>query len=131
MTRVRDFLPGAQPEPAQPSPRAVSDDDLLGRPVRIAGDDSDYYPLSALAAALNRAPGTVRDWAYKGIIPEGYSRPGRTRNGNRRLYTRQQILMLRQLAAECGVLDNLRAVVAGSEFSRAAVVLFERLKGSG
>ena len=95
--------------------------------MNIGGVPSDYYPIGALAAALNRSPNTIRDWERNKIIPPGLIINGSSRNGRRRLYTGAWIRGLRQLADECGALDNLNYAVAGSEFSQLAFVLFEQL----
>lgn len=128
MTSLRHFLPGAEPPREETAPEDT-DDDILGRPaVPGGGGTPDLYRISSLAAALRRSPGTIRDWERAGIIPRGYVLNDESRNGRRRLYSRQQILMLRQLAAECGILDDHRATVKGSEFSRLAFILFDRLR---
>lgn len=131
MPRIRDFLPGADAgPPADTQEQDRTDfDELLGRPVITGGDAAtSFYPIGRLAAALNRSAGTLRDWERAGIIPEGYVINGDSRNGRRRVYTGQQIRGLRQLALECGILDDLRAVVKGSEFSRLSYMLFDRLR---
>ena len=126
MAQIKNFLPGAEPprEQRQEQPDHAG---FLGRPALVCGD-IEFFTIGALARALNRAPNTMRDWERLGIIPRGYESNPDSRNGRRRLYTREQILMLRQLAADCSVLHDLRAVVRGSEFSRLAHVLFEQLK---
>lgn len=127
MAQLRNFLPGAEPVRDTPQPEH-DDSDFLGSPVTIGGEPSGYYPIRSLAAALNRSPGTIRDWETAGVIPESYVLNKDSRNGRRRLYTRAQILMLRRLAAEYGILDNHRAIVKDSEFSRLSFVLFDRLR---
>lgn len=126
MTRLKDFLPGA--EPPRPADHPVPDyDDVPGRPALVI-NGTRYYQIGALAAALQRSAGTIREWERTGVIPPGFSTNPGSRNGRRRLYSRDQILLLRELARECGVLDNPRATVKGSEFARAAAVLFEQLR---
>lgn len=125
MTRLKEFLPGA--EPARPRHQPPADDDMLGRPALLINGTS-YYRIGALAAALNRSASTIREWERTGVIPSGFSTNPESRNGRRRLYSRDQILMLRELARECGVLDNPRVTVKGSEFARLSAVLFERLR---
>lgn len=126
---LRDFLPGAPPSQPVVKQSAPADEAawFLGSPVRIGGEPSDYYPISALAAALNRSPNTIRDWERERIIPPAFILNKDSPNGRRRLYTGAQIRGLRQLAAECGALDDLRYQVNGSEFSQLAFVLFAQL----
>lgn len=125
---LRDFLPGAESPRPETQPVTAAHDDILGSPVVIGGEPSGYYPISSLAAALNRSPGTIRDWERHGIIPRGYILNKDSRHGRRRVYTRAQILMLSRLADEYGIRDNPRAIVKDSEFSRLSFVLFERLR---
>ena len=127
--RARDLLPGAPPpSPVVKQNKPVNEADwFLGDPVRIGGTPSDYYPISALAAALNRAQSTIREWERDRIIPPALILNRDSRNGRRRLYTGAQIKGLRQLADECGVLDNMRAPVKDSEFSQLAFLLFKQL----
>jgi len=125
MTRIKDFIPGAEPARA-PAPPA-RDDYELGRPAMIIAGEP-CYPISVLADAMNRSNSTIRAWEADGVIPRGYSTEGATRNGNRRLYTRRQILGLRQLAAEYGILDDRSRTVKGSEFSRVTFLLFDSLR---
>lgn len=122
---LRDFRPGAEPAHAQPETPA--DDDILGRPALVAGG-TRYYTIGALAAALNRSTVTIREWHRLRVIPNAYITNADSRNGRRRLYTEQMILQLRQLAADCEVLDNPRAPIIGSEFSRLSFVLWNKLK---
>lgn len=128
MTRIKDFIPGAEPRCTPPDPEPHADDDMLGRPVLTDTGGTAYYPISALAAALNRTNGTMRAWEHDKVIPPGYIINPGSRNGRRRLYTRKQILRLRELAAECGILDDPRAVVKASEFSRLAWLLFDAIR---
>lgn len=123
---LRDFVPGARPSPEQ-APPEPDYDELLGVPYLVIGDTS-YYTIGALARALDRKPSTIREWERDEIIPKAFETNKSSRNGRRRLYTRKQILLLRQLAGEYGILGNHRATVRGTEFSRLAHVLFDELK---
>ena len=95
--------------------------------MNIGGMPSEYYSIGSLAAALNRSRGTIRDWERNKIIPRGLIINGSNRNGRRRLYTAAWIRGLRQLADECGALDNLNYAVVGSEFSQLAFILYDHL----
>jgi len=65
----------------------------------------ELYPLGSLAAALNRAPVTIRKLEKEGIIPKATMiLPSHDERGTRRLYTREQIAGLRKAAEEEGVL---------------------------
>lgn len=66
----------------------------------------EFYPLGAVATALNRKPVTVRKWETEGIIPRSpYIMPSHDPRGQRRLYTKQQIEALRRIAEEEGILS--------------------------
>jgi len=130
--RARDLLPGAAPIQPVVKQQKPADESawFLGSPVSIGGVPSDYYPISALAAALNRAPSTIRELERERIIPPAFILNRDSTNGRRRLYTGEQIKGLRQLAQECGALDNLRYPMKGSEFSQLAFMLFRHLDES-
>lgn len=127
--RVRDLLPGAPPAPPPPRQErpGAEADWFLGDPVTIGGVPSQYYPIGVMAAALNRSQNTIREWERARIIPPAMILNRDSINGRRRLYTGAQIRGLRQLAGECGALDNLRYPVKDSEFSQLAFVLFAHL----
>jgi hypothetical protein len=130
--KLRDFIPGAAPARTQPAAQLPDGDTagFLGRPA-IVSDGTEYYYIRSLAAALNRTPKTIREWEQSGVIPRSFIINDGSRHGQRRLYTREQILLLRELAGECGILGNTRSgsyVLKGSEFSRLAHMLFDRLR---
>lgn len=109
----------------------------LGTPwvLKVQGVDVEFYPISSLAAALNRTTGTIRMWEGTGLIPtSGWSKPGRDRDprGKRRLWTRAQIEGVVQIAREEGVLfPGPRINVTRTRFTERVTALFEQLRKEG
>jgi len=71
----------------------------------LNGKPTGLYRIGSLALALNRKPNTIRKWEVQGIIPNSSmmsSSPDQ--RGKRRLYTREQIETLRNIAFEEGLL---------------------------
>lgn len=128
MPPLKHFRPGNEPARELQQLTEITPDvsDLLGKPLFPGtGNTEAFYPISALAHALNRSTGTIRTWHETGVLPGTYSVPGKTPNGRRRVYTARQIMGLRRLAAEYGVLDDKKAQL--EEFSKRARMLFEQL----
>ena len=106
----------------------------LGQPfkvISIKGTPTEFYLIGALAKALNRTPQTLRYWQELGVIPRGYStNVSRTkdRRGRRRVFTREQIVGLVEIAAKEGLLDDKNKQVFRTEFPERAQELFEELK---
>lgn len=88
-----------------PEPREVKWDD---RPKfeYVNGVEMEFFDIGALALALNRRPATIRAWEAEGIIPKAQYIKGKG-TGKRRLYTRAQILGMRTIAEEEGLLQPL------------------------
>lgn len=81
---------------------------------KVKGQDREFFTISALAVALNRAPVTLRSWENKGLLPASRYRapkpkretiPGATPKG-KRLWTRQQIEGILTIARQEGVILN-------------------------
>lgn len=80
-----------------------SDPDFLhrGYTVRLLvnGTMTDLFGIGCVAASLDRSVCTVRRLETEGILPPArYRSPGRGRTGQKRLYTREQVLELRAQA---------------------------------
>lgn len=97
---------------------------LRGVPVR-------FYTVGTLAMMLERKPPAIRKWERLGYIPESpYRSPARTKNGQRRLYTREQIEGLVVIAREEGLTGDQNRNVSATSFPARAQKLFEELKQS-
>jgi hypothetical protein len=100
------------------------------RPVvyAIKGVNTELFHVGDLAKALYRTAHTMRKWEERGYLPETFIRtPGVNRNGQHRLYTREQVEGLVKIATDEGILDHNRQV-GGTEFPRKARALFAELK---
>jgi len=79
------------------------------------------YTIGALAEAVGKSIATIRRWLAVGILPEPKLRtpaiPRTLGNAGRRLWTRQQIQAIADLAVECGVANNSRPDCPCAPFS--------------
>jgi DNA-binding transcriptional MerR regulator len=70
----------------------------------VNGKKIMLYPISVLAERLSKALGderttqTIRKWETNKIIP-----PATFRNGDKRLYAKEQIDVICKIAKECGI----------------------------
>jgi hypothetical protein len=117
-------------------PEAAKDIDL-GKPKKlgVSGKIVDFYTVGTLAFALNRRTVTIRKWETEGIIPKAsFILPSSDTRGQRRLYTEAQILGLRELARQEGLLNPSSggkwASVEKTEFKSRAFTLFKELEGT-
>lgn len=81
---------------------------------KFKGADREFFTISHFAAALGKAPVTIRSWENKGLMPrtpyrsprpKGDSLPGKTAKG-KRLWTREQIEGTLRIASEEAVILN-------------------------
>jgi len=87
-------------------PQAEDAIDAKPRTAFLKGKEVEFYTVGALAQVLNRKPVTIRKWETEGIIPKPtFIAPSPDKRGKRRLYTREQILGIKQIAREEGVLE--------------------------
>lgn len=96
------------------------------RTYNVRGVATEFFPISALARALNRSTTTMRKWETKGWIPEAiYRSPGPPKKQDR-LYTREQIAGLQRIAADENLMEpRLRRRVEDTRFPDRARALFE------
>lgn len=86
------------------------------KPIRYTfrGVEREFFTISHLAAALNRSVVTIRSWENKGMMPRTPYRSPRPRGDTlqgatpkgKRLWTREQISGILQIAAEERVILN-------------------------
>jgi hypothetical protein len=126
----RYLVPGkgwvSEKTPEPPAPEH-DDDELLGTPVVLNhhGEPTEFWPIGSLAAALNRSVVTLRKWERRGILPKAtFGIPTQALGGRVRLYNRPQIMGLRRIAEEEGLLLDLAKSVTRTEFRKKARVLF-------
>lgn len=108
----QEFYPGSsrkkrEYEELEPEKPELDELPELGSPsyYLVNNQPLALYRIGAVARALNRKSVTIRKWESEGYIPVSpYKLPGRDNRGQRRLYSRQQIETLRQLAYDEGIL---------------------------
>ncbi len=70
----------------------------------LKGKSVDFFTVSARACALNRLVRSVRRLEAEGRLPvTPFRPPGRSRAGQKRLYTRGQVLAVARVAEEHGI----------------------------
>jgi hypothetical protein len=97
--------------------------------LEVRGKDVEFYTLGVLAEMLDRLPQTVRKWERQGYLPVSkYRTPGRTKNGQKRIYTRLMIEGIVKIAREEGVLGNASSrKVGNTKFSERVEALFNEM----
>jgi hypothetical protein len=135
---MSQFYPGSkQVMRVNPGVRSPADDEglFIGKPCLVVGDE-EYFTIGSLAFAINRAAGTIRKWEADGIIPKPTRRKAgeeqRDKRGRRRIYTRKQIMGLRRIAREEGILETNAygawKSLDSTRFKDRAKKLFEQLE---
>jgi hypothetical protein len=112
VTEFQEFYPGSSRKKKtyeEPEPEKQELDELpeLGTPTYYLVNNQPLalYRIGSVARALNRQSVTIRKWEREGIIPVSpYKMPSHDSRGQRRLYSREQIEALRQIAYEEDVL---------------------------
>ncbi len=137
------FYPGSKQKvktfdnPAK-NTQPVQDDRELdlgrGQTFLVNSQPREFYKISALATALNRKPVTIRKWEAEGIIPKApFILPSSDQRGQRRLYSLEQIMGLREIARQEGVLQPSAhgkwKDITSSQFTAKAIELFKTLEG--
>lgn len=105
-------------------------EDFLGKPkiYQVGGVDEKFYTIGQLASALNRKPVTLRKWEAEGIIPMAqFIAPSDTPNGRRRLYTRDQVEGIINIAQDEGILHDTWKPIKKTRFTARVIALFEEL----
>lgn len=100
---------------------------------RVKGTDREFFPISALATALRRKPGTLRKWEDRGYLPQArYRAPVSPKTDSRyqtRLYTRPQIEGLIAIATEEGLMEPAKKMrIDQTRFPQRAQKLFAALE---
>lgn len=131
---ITEFYPGTQKpiirHPNRRQPEAPDPDrwDAKPRILKMGGVDREFFTIGHLAQALNRRPVTIRAWEREGVIPKATIRkPSDDARGVRRLYTREQVEGLVQIAGEEGLLKGDYRSIQNTEFTQRAFELFREL----
>ena len=127
---LESYYPGSRQKRQTVTPLSapVVEDELgPGTIYVVDGRDVEFYMIGQLAAALGRRPGTLRKWEAEGILPpSGYLKPSHDPRGIRRLYTKQQVLGIIQIAKDTGVMYAHGTL---AEFGSRVKELFDELRG--
>lgn len=92
--------PQAEDEPA--------DWESMGKVYISGGKEVVFFPIGALALALDRRPVTIRSWEDKGWLPKPKFRGKAMGYGRRRLYTHEQVSGVVAAAERAGILASGR-----------------------
>lgn len=137
LDRFKDLLPGKR-EPVNRSSTTPSRDDPLpwderSTSFKYKGVDTEFFTISNLSLALQRAPVTIRAWENRGLLPKSPYRspkprretiPGRSPKG-KRLWTREQIEGILRIAREENVILNGKS--PNQRFANRVTQLFTQL----
>lgn len=94
----------------------------------VNGKDVEFYTVGQLAQALGRKAVTIRKWENDGVIPVAtFNAPSDDPRGRRRLYTKEQVVGMVQIAKEEGILTETWKPINKTDFSKRVKELFERL----
>jgi len=100
------------------------------RKYQVNGVEREFFTIGHLALALGRRPVTLRLWEREGIIPKAtYQINSESKNGRRRLYSREQVEGLVKLAVEEGILISHQRAIGGTQFTARSIELFKKLAG--
>lgn len=125
---VSETYPGSkQKRRAVVGPRDTWDT-LPGAEFTLRGKRVKFYGISVLAGKLERGSAAMRKWERLGYLPPTpYRTPGVAPNGQRRMYTREQIEGLVTIAKQEGLLGESIRNVSATDFTTKAFRLFKRL----
>jgi hypothetical protein len=103
--------------------------DAHPREYTVRGRTVQFFPIGALAKALNRKARTVRQWEVIGLLPVSpWRSPSEHERGKQRLYSRELIEAIVQIAREEGVLHPyLGANISQTAFRDRVYELFVRV----
>ncbi|MFK0015777.1 hypothetical protein [Streptomyces sp. NPDC091027] len=135
----RRIRPTRAPVRSQADLRAVPDDyddspdrwDAKPQVKPYRGSYMEFFGIGDLAKALRRDSVTIRKWEANGVIPKAtFAISGKTTNGNRRLYTREQIEAMVRIAEEEGLFDgDPRGIrITDTHFTQRVKDAFQALK---
>jgi hypothetical protein len=134
---IRDeFYPGSRQRLrafATHTSKAVTLDEMKPRAYSVGGKQVEFFTIGQLAKALGREPVTIRKWEREGILPRSpYAAPSEDPRGRRRLYTREMIQGIVNIAQEENMFEISRRVpIRRTNFTARVVDLFRQLLERG
>lgn len=130
---IKTFDRPSVPSKPEVDPFALPD----GKKMWVEGREIEFFTIGDLARCLNRQPVTMRKWESDGVIPKAtYIKPSKVKDsrGLRRLYSREQIEGLVQIAREEGVWEPNEngkwKLIEDTDFRQRAYDLFVTLEGA-
>lgn len=130
---MTDYYPGSKtPKKQYPGkPKPPERPSEIGDPFRLVRYRNrviEGYTLGQLARMLGRKPVTIRRWESEGVIPAApFELPGADVRGKRRLYSREHMEGILEIATEEGVLGNTACKISETDFTKRLITLFEEL----
>lgn len=131
-----EYYPGTSTQisvrEATPAPKSTSED-LFARPrtgYQINGRPFPCYAIGILAKALDgRRPVTIRLWEREGLLPKTNFRSSKVQGGGKaRLYTREQIEGIVEIAKEEGVYArDTKVSIKFTNFTARVAELFRQI----
>lgn len=102
--------------------------DAKPKTLSVGGQDREFFTVGNLAQALGRKPVTMRAWERAGVIPKPtFRKPSQDPRGARRLYTREQVEGMVQIAKEEGLLNGDYRPISVTQFTPRCIALFKEL----
>lgn len=97
----------------------------------LQGAHREFFGIGHLAYALGRSTKTIYKWEQRGLFPRAtFILNGASKNGQRRLYTRQQINGVLEIALDEGVLTGTRRFIAATAFPARCFELFQKTRST-
>lgn len=97
----------------------------------LQGAHREFFGIGHLAHALGRSTKTIYKWEQRSLFPRAtFILNGTSKNGQRRLYTRQQINGVLEIALDEGVLTGTRRFIAATAFPARCFELFQKTRSA-
>lgn len=97
----------------------------------VQGAYREFFGIGHLAYALGRSTKTIYKWERRNLFPRAtFILNGSSRNGQRRLYTRQQINGVIDIAVDEGVLTGRRRFIGATAFPARCFELFHTTRAA-
>lgn len=97
----------------------------------LQGAIREFFAIGNLAQALSRSTKTIYKWESRSLFPQAtFILNGSSRNGRRRLYTRQQINGVLEIALAEGILTGTRRFIGATAFPARCFELFQRTRAT-
>ncbi|MBD0734087.1 hypothetical protein [Streptomyces sp. CBMA29] len=129
-----DVYPGTTRPVGPPAARTPEPGDVNGWDAHptyqyLQGARREFYGIGHLALAICRSTKTIYKWEARGHFPRAtFILNGSSKNGRRRLYTRQQITGVIEIAVDEGILTGHQRFIGNTQFPARCAELFQRTR---